>query len=100
MSAEEHRAAAPGVLGFGLITVSDSRAKADDVSGRLLREGVVAARHLVVETVLGADDVAMIRAAVGRRLEQRAMIVVVAPGGTGFSSGDLTVEAVAPLFDR
>jgi molybdenum cofactor biosynthesis protein B len=100
MSAEEHRAAAPGVLGFGLITVSDSRAKADDVSGRLLREGVVAAGHLVVETVLVADDVAAIRAAVGRLLEQPGLDVVVATGGTGFSPRDLTVEAVAPLFDR
>jgi molybdenum cofactor biosynthesis protein B len=100
MSAEEHRAYAPGVLGFGILTVSDSRAREDDVSGRVLREGVAAVGHRVVETALVADDVAAIRAAVWRLLERPGLDVVVATGGTGFSPRDLTVEAVAPLFDR
>jgi molybdenum cofactor biosynthesis protein B len=100
MSAEEHRAYAPGVLGFGILTVSDSRAREDDVSGRVLREGVAAAGHRVVETALAADDVAAIRAAVWRLLERPGLDVVVVTGGTGFSPRDLTVEAVAPLFDR
>ena len=100
MSVEEHRAYASGALGFGVITVSDSRAQEDDLSGRLLREGVAAAGHRVVESLLVADDVAAIRAAVWRLLEQPGLDVVVATGGTGLSPRDLTVEAVAPLFDR
>lgn len=100
MSAEEHRAHAPAVLGFGLLTVSDSRARQDDTSGRLLREGVTAAGHRVVEAALVPDDVAAIRAAVLRLLELPGLDVVVATGGTGFSPRDLTVEAVAPYFDR
>ena len=100
MSVEEHRAYSPEILGFGILTISDSRARADDVSGRLLCEGVVAAGHRVVETALVPDDVAAIRAAVWRLLEQPGLDVVVATGGTGLSPRDLTVEAVAPLFDR
>lgn len=100
MSAEEHRAAAPTVLGYGLITVSDSRARADDVSGRVLREGVAAAGHRVVESALVPDDVAAIRAVVSRFLEQPGVDVVVTTGGTGLSPRDVTVEAVTPLFDR
>jgi molybdenum cofactor biosynthesis protein B len=100
MSAEEHRAYSPGVLGFGLLTISDSRASEDDVSGRVLRERVTAAGHRVVETELVADDVAAIRAAVWRLLERPGLDVVLATGGTGFSPRDVTVEAVAPLFDR
>src|SRR5437588_10300788 len=42
VSVEEHRAYAAAGLGFGLITVSDTRAREDDVSGRLLRAGVAA----------------------------------------------------------
>jgi molybdenum cofactor biosynthesis protein B len=100
VSVEEHRAYAPAVLGFGLITVSDTRARADDASGRVLREGVVAAGHKVLGAVLVADDVAAIRAAVRQMLELPGMDVVVATGGTGVAPRDLTVEAVAPLFDR
>jgi molybdopterin adenylyltransferase len=100
VSVEEHRAHAPAVLGFGLITVSDTRARADDASGRLLREGVIAAGHRVLETALVADDVASIRAAVRRMLAVPGVDVVVASGGTGLAPRDLTVEAVAPLFDR
>ena len=40
VSVEEHKAYSPDVLGFGLITVSDTRAPADDTSGRLLHAGV------------------------------------------------------------
>jgi molybdenum cofactor biosynthesis protein B len=100
MSVEEHRAHSPAVLGFGLLTVSDSRAQEDDVSGRVLREGVAAAGHRVVETALVADDVAAIRAAVWRLLAAPGLDVVVVTGGTGLAPRDLTVEAVAPLFDR
>ncbi len=100
MSVEEHRAHAAAVLGFALITVSDTRAHADDVSGRVLREGVQAAGHTVMATALVADDVAAIRAEVRRMLALPGADVVVLTGGTGFSPRDLTVEAVAPLFDR
>lgn len=100
MSAEEHRAYAPAFLGFGLITVSDTRAREDDVSGRVLRDGVAGAGHQVLDTALVADDVAAIRAAAVRMLERPGVDVVVLTGGTGLAPRDLTVEAVAPLFDR
>ena len=100
MSVEEHRAYSPGNLGFGLITVSDTRALDDDVSGMLLREGVAAAGHRVLGAQLVADDVAAIRAAVRQLLELPELDVLVLTGGTGFSPRDVTVEAVAPLFDR
>jgi molybdopterin adenylyltransferase len=100
VSAEEHRAYAPTVLGFGVVTVSDSRGREDDVSGRVLREGVAAAGHRVVESALVADDVAAIRAEVGRMLRQPGLDVVLLTGGTGVAPRDLTVEAVTPLFDR
>jgi molybdenum cofactor biosynthesis protein B len=100
MSVEEHRAYSSGNLGFGLVTVSDTRALDDDVSGMLLREGVVAAGHRVLGAQLVADDVAAIRAAVRQMLELPELDVLVLTGGTGFSPRDLTVEAVAPLFDR
>ncbi len=100
MSVEEHRAYSPAVLAFGLITVSDTRARDDDASGRLMREGIIARGHRVLASTLVADDVAAIRAAVWEMLVLPGMDVVLLSGGTGFSPRDLTVEAVTPLFER
>jgi len=45
------------------------------------------------------DDVAAIRGAVRRFLATRGIDVVVLTGGTGFAPRDVTLDAVAPLFD-
>ena len=100
MSAEQHRQAAPAVLGFAILTVSDSRAKADDVSGRTLRDMISSAGHPIVDSTLVPDDVEAIRGAVQRFLSLPGVDVVVTTGGTGFSPRDVTLAAVAPLFEK
>lgn len=100
MSAEEHRRLAPGVLGFGLVTVSDSRAAADDVSGRTLKQLAEEAGHHVVEAALVPDEVSAIRQALRRQLGLPGVDLVVLTGGTGFSPRDVTAEAVTPLLER
>lgn len=99
-SVEQHRRAAPTLLGFALITVSDTRAPADDVSGRTLSEMAREAGHRVVETFLVPDEVPAIRGAVEQALARQGVDVVVLTGGTGFSPRDVTLEAVAPLLER
>ncbi|HVR95877.1 MAG TPA: molybdenum cofactor biosynthesis protein B [Thermoanaerobaculia bacterium] len=99
-SVEQHRSAAPKALGFAVVTVSDSRAREDDVSGRALRDLAQSAGHRVEGSGLVSDDVAAIRSAVREMLARPEVDVVLLTGGTGFSPRDVTVEAVAPLFDR
>ena len=100
MSVEQHRRAAPTLLGFALITVSDTRTPGDDVSGRALSEMARSAGHRVVESFLVPDEVAAIRGAVEQALSRDGVDVVVLTGGTGFSPRDVTLEAVAPLLER
>ena len=100
MSAEQHRRSAPGVLGFGLVTVSDSRTPEDDVSGRTLSGMAHVAGHRVEGPLLVPDDVAAIRAAVRDLLARPGVDVVVLTGGTGFSPRDVTLDAVLPLLER
>lgn len=100
MSVEQHRRAAPGVLGFGLITVSDTRSPEDDVSGRTLSGLAHVAGHRVEAAVVVPDDVAAIRRAVRRMLALPGIDVVVLTGGTGFSPRDVTIDAVRPLLDQ
>jgi|ERR687896_949616 molybdenum cofactor biosynthesis protein B len=100
MSAEDHRRAAPDLLGFAVVTVSDSRKPADDTSGDAIRDLISASGHRIVDSTLIPDDVAAIRAAVRRFLALPEVDVVVTTGGTGFSPRDLTLEAVEPLLER
>ena len=97
---EQHRRAAPHILGFAVITVSDTRTPGDDVSGRTLSEMARKAGHRVEEAVLIPDEVAAIRGAVEQALAREGVDVVVLTGGTGFSPRDVTLEAVGPLLQR
>src|SRR6266545_1263495 len=96
VSAESHRRTAPQVLGFGLITVSDTRSPEDDVSGRILSGLAHVAGHRVEGADVVLDDVAAIRRAVRRMLALPGVDVVVLTGGTGFSPRDVTIDAVLP----
>ena len=99
MSAEQHREAAPTVLGFAVITVSDTRTEKDDVSGRTLADLARGAGHRVESSRIVPDDVAEIRRATREALESEAVDVVVLTGGTGFSPRDVTLDAVEPLLE-
>jgi len=87
--AREHRSDAPTHVACFVLTCSDSRAHADDVSGRALREGQTVVR----------DEPEQIRAAVERGLEGGARAVLVT-GGTGITGRDQTVEAIRPLLEK
>jgi molybdopterin adenylyltransferase len=97
--AREHRSDAPTHVSCFVLTCSDSRAQADDVSGRALREGLEAAGHLVVGQAVVRDEPDAIRAAVERGLEGGARAVLIT-GGTGITRRDQTVEAIRPLLDK
>ena len=97
--AREHRSDAPTQVSCFVLTCSDSRAHADDVSGRALREGLEAAGHSVVGQTVVRDEPEQIRAAVERGLEGGARAVLIT-GGTGITRRDQTVEAIRPLLEK
>ena len=99
-TADEHRRAAPAVLGFAILTVSDTRSPGDDVSGRTIHDLISQSGHRIVDSKLVRDEVAEIRAAGRRLLELPEVDVVVTTGGTGFSPRDVTLEAAGPLLER
>lgn len=100
MSVEEHRKLAVSTLGFGVITVSDSRSPETDTGGNRIAELAASAGHAVARRAWVADDVAAIRKAVREMLAAPEVDIVVLTGGTGLSPRDVTLEAVAPLLER
>ena len=85
---------------IAVLTVSDTRALADDRSGDALVRMLTDAGHQLAARDLVKDEVAVIRAAVERWIVDPAIDVVMTTGGTGFTGRDVTPEAVRPLFEK
>jgi len=97
--ARAHRTDAPTHVACFVLTCSDSRGHADDVSGRALREGLEAAGHSIVGQAVVRDEPEEIRGAVERGLGAGARAVLIT-GGSGITRRDQTVEAVRPLLEK
>jgi molybdenum cofactor biosynthesis protein B len=87
-------------LNIAVLTVSDTRALADDKSGQTLADRVTAAGHRLAAREIVTDDVEAIRAVIRRWIADADVDVVITTGGTGFTGRDVTPEAIEPLFEK
>ncbi len=87
-------------LGVAVLTVSDTRTRADDSSGQYLVDALEEAGHESAARAIVADDIYQIRAILSSWIADPAIDAVLVTGGTGFSGRDSTPEAVRPLFDK
>ena len=87
-------------LKIAVLTVSDTRALADDKSGATLAERIEKAGHALAARTIVTDDVQKIRAQVKKWIADDAVDVVITTGGTGFTGRDVTSEALEPLFEK
>ena len=87
-------------LNIAVLTISDTRARADDKSGATLSERLIAAGHILAAREIVTDDVEAIRAVVRRWIADPGVDVMITTGGTGFTGRDVTPEAIEPLFEK
>jgi molybdenum cofactor biosynthesis protein B len=87
-------------LKIAVLTVSDTRALADDKSGATLAERIEKAGHAVADRAIVADDVVRIQERMQTWMDDPAVDVIISTGGTGFTGRDVTPEAVEPLFEK
>ena len=87
-------------LSIAVLTVSDTRAIADDKSGATLIERIERAGHRLAARAIVKDEVDAIRAQVRPWIADKSIDVVITTGGTGFTGRDVTPEAVEPLFEK
>lgn len=83
-----------------ILTCSDTRAMASDVSGRRAGELLAEAGHEIVGHGVVTDDADRIAEAVRARCDAGDLDVLLLTGGTGLAPRDVTIEAVAPLLDK
>jgi molybdopterin adenylyltransferase len=81
-----------------LVTVSDTRTEADDLSGRALLEELAAFE--VVNRKIVRDERLPITEIVRDAAASGLADAVVFTGGTGIAPRDMTFEAVSALFDK
>jgi molybdenum cofactor biosynthesis protein B len=87
-------------MGIAVLTISDSRTAANDLSGDTLAARITAAGHTVVERALAADEIAAIRARLETWIADPRIAVILTTGGTGLTARDVTPEAVRGLADK
>ncbi len=87
-------------LNVAVLTVSDTRTRANDTSGDLIEERLAGAGHRVVQREIRRDDRAELRALLQAWIADAAVDAIIATGGTGLTRRDVTPEAVAGLFTK
>jgi molybdenum cofactor biosynthesis protein B len=106
-TSKKHKEKAPKRLNFAVITVSTSRYKESqagkpvtDESGELIQETLKNNGHTVVIQQLVTDNKATIQATIRKMLNSTKVDAVISTGGTGITSGDVTIEAVRPVLEK
>lgn len=85
-------------IDFAVITVSDTRKKENDISGKRAIELIEAAGYSVAMYDIVRDDSMELPAVFSHALEKAD--VVFFTGGTGVTSRDITIETIRPMLRR
>jgi molybdopterin adenylyltransferase len=83
-----------------VVTVSDSRDKSDDLSGKRLEELLLSIDAEIIETIIVADDLEHLRNTLYTLTERSDINLIITTGGTGFAPRDNTPEATQGVIER
>lgn len=86
--------------GCGIVTISATFVEGTDESGSLVHDALVAAGHRVIHQRWIKDDLTNIRYLFREWVDDPRVDVIVAIGGTGLDSTDVTPEALSPLVTK
>ncbi len=95
-----HRASDPTTVNCGVLTVSDTRTKSTDRSGRWACERLTQASHKVLHYEIVRDEPDEVASLVRQWSADTSCQAVITIGGTGLAPRDTTVEAVSYLLDK
>ncbi len=100
MGVDEHRGKAPKSVNAAVVTISDTRTEADDLSGKAIAELLAEAGHRVLRRTVVKDDIREIQKVLRELIEDPGVQAVVMNGGTGIARRDVTLEAVAEFEEK
>lgn len=87
-------------LGIAVLIISDSRDDETDLSGALLTEKIIAAKHRLIDKIIVADEKNKIISATKKFCAHKDIDVVIASGGTGLAPRDVSFEAFSTIYEK
>lgn len=100
MGHKEHQKHAPKSVTLAVLSVSTTRNLQMDESGHWIVKWANKEGHRVVFHDVVTDDIELIRRALTQILTVPAPQAIIVTGGTGITPGDVTIEAVKPMFSK
>jgi len=85
---------------LAVLTVSDTRTLAEDRSGAVLVERLMAAGHALANRALVRDEADLIEAKLRAWIADPEVDAVISTGGTGVTGRDVTPEAFARVVEK
>lgn len=98
MGHQEHKVKAPSTIGCMVVTISDTRTKETDESGRLIKKLLREHGHTIIADHLVKNEPARIKELI--KTVQNGVQAIILTGGTGLSKRDNTYDAVVGLFEK
>lgn len=95
---KEHQGNSSSDISCGIITLSDSRSKKEDLSGDYIEKEIEKRYNLKSRCII-KDEKDNLLKAIEKMLDE-GTDVILTNGGTGLSDRDITVETVEALFDK
>lgn len=87
-------------INIALLTVSDTRTRADDTSGDILAERITSAGHNLAARAIVRDDADALVAQLEAWIDDIAIDAVISTGGTGLTGRDVTPEALNRVKEK
>ncbi len=100
MGVLEHKQEAPDHVSCMVITVSDTRTKETDKSGKLMQALLEREGHFLAAYEIVPDEPQRIQQAIQSGVEDEPVEVILLNGGTGIAARDTTYETVKMLLDK
>ena len=94
MSTQEHKREAPKSINCKIITVSDTRNKDTDKSGKLMIELLEQSGHQISDYVIVKDEAIPIQDEIIKGCNREDIDAILINGGTGIAKRDVTIETV------
>ncbi|EKN65094.1 molybdenum cofactor synthesis domain-containing protein [Neobacillus bataviensis LMG 21833] len=100
MNTQEHKKEAPKTVSCKIITVSDTRDKETDKSGKLMIALLEEAGHMIADYVIVKDEATPIQNEILKGCDRGDIDVILTNGGTGIAKRDVTIETVQSLLEK
>jgi len=87
-------------VNIALLTVTDTRTKANDKSGKILVQKIKESNHILVDRQIVKDEKEKIKKILLEWIKKDNLDVILTTGGTGLTGRDITPEAVNEIADK